>query len=344
MNKQFRGVAIGCGYFSQFQYEAWSRIPEVTITAICSIDPDEARTTMNTYNINKYYIDYKEMLTQEMPDFVDIITPPETHYEMCCFAADLGIAIICQKPLAPRYDEAIKLVDYITKKKVRFAVHENFRFQPWHREIKKIIDYNEIGDLFSLNFRSRMGDGWGADAYLSRQPYFRDYKKLLIYETGVHFIDTFRYHGGEINSVFAMLKKLNPVIQGEDSAVVILNFENNAHALWDANRYNENNFKKSRYTFGEYLIDGSKGSVRLYSDGKITIQKLGEIEKQHEYSHNDTGFAGDCCYNFQKDYIDRLISGKDFETDGEDYLKTLKVQEAIYKSSKTKTIVNIKSL
>ena len=43
-----------------------------------------------------------------------------------------------------------------------------------------------------------MGDGWGEDAYIPRQPYFRDYPRLLVYETGVHFIDTYRYHAGEI--------------------------------------------------------------------------------------------------------------------------------------------------
>jgi predicted dehydrogenase len=114
---------------------------------------------------------------------------------------------------------------------------------------------------------------------------------------------------------------------------MVLNFENNSHAIWDANRYNENNFKKQRYTFGEYLIDGSKGSIRLYSDGTITTQRLGEKEKKHEYMHNDIGFAGDCCYIFQRDFIDKLISGDTFETNGNNYLKTLQTQEAVYKSA-----------
>ncbi|WP_299554140.1 Gfo/Idh/MocA family oxidoreductase [Seonamhaeicola sp.] len=333
MQTKLKGVAIGAGYFSKFQYEAWTRIPEVEITALCNSNIERAKGIMEPYGVKNHYTDYKEMILTEKPDFVDIITPPETHFEMCKFAADHGVHIICQKPLAPTYEESKKIVDYVSAKNVRFVVHENFRFQPWHREIKNIINNNDIGDLFSLNFRSRMGDGWGADAYLARQPYFRDYKKLLIYETGVHFIDTFRYHAGEVTSVYAILKRLNPVIKGEDSGLVVLNFENNSHAIWDANRYNENNFKKSRYTFGEYLIDGSKGSIRLYSDGTITVQNLGEAEKKHEYTHNDVGFAGDCCYIFQRDFIDKLISGDPFETNGENYLKTLKVQEAVYKSA-----------
>ncbi len=33
---RYRGVCIGAGYFSKFQYEAWNRIPEVEITAMCN--------------------------------------------------------------------------------------------------------------------------------------------------------------------------------------------------------------------------------------------------------------------------------------------------------------------
>lgn len=343
MKNKLKGVAIGAGYFSKFQYEAWTRIPEVEITALCNSNMERAQGIMSTYGIDKHYTDYKEMILKEKPDFVDIITPPETHFEMCKFAADHGVHIICQKPLAPTIEESQEIVDYVKSKGVRFVVHENFRFQPWHREIKKIIDNDDLGELFQLNFRSRMGDGWGDDAYLARQPYFRDYKKLLIYETGVHFIDTFRYHAGEVKSVYAILKRLNPVIKGEDAGLMLLNFENKATAVWDANRFNENNFKKSRYTFGEYLIDGLKGSLRLYSDGQITVQKLGEEEKPHEYTHNDIGFAGDCCYIFQRDFIDKLISGDPFETSGHNYLKTLKVQEAVYESSEINAPVILKS-
>lgn len=341
MKTKLKGVAVGAGYFSHFQYEAWTRIPEVQITALCNSNLERAKGIMTSYGVKNHYTDFKEMILKEKPDFIDIITPPETHFEMCAFAADHGVHIICQKPLAPTIEESKKIVDYVTSKGVRFVVHENFRFQPWHREIKKLINQGEVGNLFNLNFRSRMGDGWGEDAYLSRQPYFRDYKKLLIYETGVHFIDTFRYHAGEVKNVFAILKQLNPVIKGEDAGLMILNFENNATALWDANRYNENNLKNPRYTFGEYLIDGSKGSIRLYSDGKLTIQKLGEQEKEHKYTHNNIGFAGDCCYIFQRDFIDKLHTSLSFETDGVNYLKTLMVQEAVYESAKKGLLVSL---
>jgi predicted dehydrogenase len=339
----FKAVAIGAGYFSHFQYEAWQRIPEVTVTAFCNRNAERAEQIVKKFDITQHYTEYREMLEKEKPDFVDIITPPPTHLEMCKIAADLGIHVICQKPLAPSLDEAKQIVDYTSRAGIRFMVHENWRFQPWYREIKKLLDDGIIGStLHSLYFRSRMGDGWGEDAYLGRQPYFRDYPRLLVYENGVHFIDTYRFLAGEVRDVYAVLRKLNSVIAGEDCGVVIFNFESGATGIWDANRYNECNFENPRYTFGEFLVDGNGGSIRLYPDGKITIQPLGQAESEHEYKHEDRNFSGDCCYFTQRHFIDHLIDGRPFETNGHEYLKTLAVQDAIYVSAEKKTPIDVK--
>jgi len=195
---QLKGVCVGAGYFSHFQYEAWGRIPEVAITAMCNRDAGRAKTIMDKFGIARHYTDYRAMLEKERPDFVDIITPPPTHLEMSKIAADLGVHVICQKPLAPTFEEARQIADYTNRAGVRFMVHENWRFQPWYREIKRLLDDGAIGDkIHIMSFRSRMGDGWGRDAYLNRQPYFRTYPRLLVYENGVHFIDTYRYLGGD---------------------------------------------------------------------------------------------------------------------------------------------------
>lgn len=338
--KKLRGVGIGSGYFAGFQYRAWNRIPEVEIVAMCNRDKKKADPIMKESEISKHYTDYREMLDKEKPDFVDIITPPSTHLEMCREAADRGIDIICQKPLSHAYDESSEIVTHCHKANVRFMVHENWRFQPWYREIKRLSEAGEIGHVHYMYFRSRMGDGWGENAYIPRQPYFRVYPQLLIFENGIHFIDTFRFLKGEITSVNAHLRKLNPVIKGEDFAIVNFEFENGDLAVWDANRYNQPNYENPRYTFGEMLLDGTGGSIRLYPDGTITIQRLGEKEYKHFYLHHNIDFSGDCVYVTQRHFIDMLISGGEFETNGYDYLKSLAVQEAVYLSASSKTSVN----
>ena len=123
--KQLKGVGIGAGYFSHFQYEAWTRIPEVTIATLHDRDPVKADAVARQYGIARCYTDYREMLEQERPDFVDIITPPPTHTEIVATAARLGVNIICQKPLAPTYAEAAALVQMAEDAGVRLMVHEN---------------------------------------------------------------------------------------------------------------------------------------------------------------------------------------------------------------------------
>ena len=306
----------------------------VEIAAVCDIDVARAQTTCEQFGIARSYADVEEMLNVEQPDFVDIITRPETHLELVQNVATRGIPVICQKPLAPTIDQARQIVEVAAAEDVLLMVHDNFRFQPWHREIKRLVEAGAIGDrLHSLAFRSRPGDGWQEDAYLARQPYFREMPRLLIYETGVHFIDTFRFLAGDIDGVYAVLRRLNPEIKGEDAGVVFFEFASGAHGIWDANRFNESTDEDPRHTFGEFLVEGNGGSLRLYGDGRITIQELGGVECEHKYQHERRGFAGDCVLAAQRHFIESLLSGTDLETSGEEYLKTLRVQEAIYESA-----------
>ena len=76
--------------------------------------------------------------------------------------------------------QAKKAVEIAKKNKIIIAVHENFRFQPWFlRKIFKILKSNLLGEMFQVSFRMRPGDGQGPNAYLDRQPYFQNMKKIF---------------------------------------------------------------------------------------------------------------------------------------------------------------------
>ena len=340
MAPKFKGVGIGAGYFSKFQYEAWTRIPEVAIAAIYNRTESKAREMMASYGIPRCYTDWREMIDQEKPDFVDIITPPETHEEMCDYAASRGVHIICQKPLAPLFEVSRRIVATASRAPVRFMVHENWRWQPWYRQIKRIQEAGTIGAFTHLYFRMRMGDGWGESAYLDRQPFFRDYPKLLIYETGVHFIDTFRYLLGEITCVFAHLRRLNPVIKGEETGQVFFEFDSGATAILDANRYNEVESSTPRFTFGELRIDGMNGHLTMDTAANIRVKPLGGLAYDVDYEHTDRNFAGDCVYRLQRHFVDCMLTGEPFESNGDDYLKTLRVVETVYESAAAAAVVH----
>lgn len=341
--KKLRGVCLGAGYFSRFQYEAWARIPGVEIVALANRDIAKARAAAAQHRIPRAYAwsDLAAMLDAEKPDFVDIITPPETHLEAVRLAAARGIAIICQKPVAPTWEECVAVVETARRAGVRLMVHENFRWQPWYREMRRQLDAGTLGELFSIAVRMRMGDGWQHDAYLARQPFFRTYPRLFCYETGVHFLDTFRYLGGEITSVYARLQQRNGAIRGEDAAQIVCGFAGGATAILDASRYNESDAADARYTFGTVRLDGRKGHLELDLDGHLTLKPLGEPARRLDYPHPRAGFAGDCVHAIQRHFVDRMRDGAPFETSGDDYLKSTALMEACYRSHASGQVVGL---
>jgi predicted dehydrogenase len=220
-------------------------------------------------------------------------------------------------------------------------VHENWRWQPWWREIRALQLQRNIGEFTSLYFRMRTGDGWGDDAYLARQAFFRDYPRLLVYETGVHFIDTFRFLLGEVTEVFASLRRLNPVIRGEETGQIFLRFDSEATAIFDANRYNETESLSPRYTFGELRIDGMRGHLTMDTEANIRIKPLGEPAYNHDYSRANVNFAGDCVFALERHFADCMLTGAPFESTGEDYLKTVRVVERVYESAAQNQLLKV---
>ncbi|WP_373496948.1 Gfo/Idh/MocA family protein [Aquiflexum sp.] len=331
--KKLKGAIIGSGYFSQYHGDAWTRIPQVEIVAVCDKDEQKAALFSKNFGINKIYTDLETMLDREKPDFLDIVTPPVTHKSIIQSAVSRGIHVICQKPLAETFEEVLEIREILKNADARFMVHENWRFQPWYREIKSLLEQGAVGEnRFQYFFKMRTGDGWREDAYLDRQPYFRKMPRLLMHETGVHFVDTFRYLEGEITEVFANLKTLNPNIKGEDAGLIFFRFKSGCTALLDANRYNEPFHENPRFTFGEMAIEGNKGSLELNHKGKITVKPLGRSLEKLPFKPSSNGFSGDSVYHCQKHFIENLFTDSPFETNLDDYLKTLQVVEAIYQS------------
>jgi predicted dehydrogenase len=73
------------------------------------------------------------MFEKEKVDVLDIAVATEAHRECARMAAEHGVVILCQKPMAPTLREAEEMVAEIGEK-VRFMVHENWRFRPQYRQ------------------------------------------------------------------------------------------------------------------------------------------------------------------------------------------------------------------
>ena len=334
-----RVAVIGAGYFASFHINAWLRLPFVELTTV--IEPDTTkhsalRTKLNTSGSPQTIItDTTMTLEPSMVDLIDIATPPHTHAALIteCIALQ-SRCIICQKPFCGSLQNAQEVQKLIDNSNTTVVVHENFRFQPWYRELKKQIDNNHLGDILQASFRLRPGDGQGDNAYLARQPYFRNMKQFLIHETGVHFIDVFRYLFGEPQAVSADLGRLNPAISGEDFGHFIFYYDSGQRAHFDGNRLLDHPADNTRLTMGELLIEGTEGSLSLSGSGKILLRKFGSKNWQTvQYAFEDTDFGGDCVYQLQKHVVEHLQTQSLLENDAASYLKNLQIERLIYQSA-----------
>ena len=173
-----RVAVIGAGFFARFHYEAWARLPDVELIGACDLDPARAQAAASEFG-GAAWADPAAMVAALKPDLIDIASPPATHLAMVRLAAEAGIACICQKPLAPTLAESAEIVAVAKQAGIPLIVHENFRFQPWYREIKRWID----GGLSCLPLGGAMRDapydwenrGFGGDCVAALQAHAADH-------------------------------------------------------------------------------------------------------------------------------------------------------------------------
>lgn len=327
-----RVACLGAGYFSRFHIDGWQRIKGVELAGVCDLDPAKAGATGVPP-----YADLTKMLQEVAPDILDIILPPAGHAAAIKTAVGAGVpTVICQKPFCTSLSEAREMVALAKAAGTNLVIHENFRFQPWYRTIKLAIDNGQIGQVLQATFRLRPGDGQGPDAYLDRQPYFREMPRLLIHETGVHFVDVFRYLLGDVTSVYADLRQVNPVLAGEDAGHVISTHCSGARAVFDANRCLDHATDNTRRTMGEALIEGTEGTLTLTGDGVVRMRVFGKTEQSVLLGPNASQhFGGDCTFTLQEHVVEALHGKRQFENLAADYVQVLVVEKAIYRSAET---------
>ncbi|MEK7407130.1 MAG: Gfo/Idh/MocA family oxidoreductase, partial [Acidobacteriota bacterium] len=321
-----KGGLVGCGFFGQIQLEAWRRMPEAEIVAACDLDLERARRSAP-----RAYQSAEEMLDNERLDFVDIATTPETHLALVRLAAERRIPIICQKPMAPDWDQALAMVEAAEQAGVRLMIHENWRWQPWFRVVKQRIEHGDIGRPVGYSFRVRKNDGGGPAPY-SHQPYFSRMPRLLIYETLVHQIDTARFLFGDIATVCAQARRINPVIAGEDQALILLTHQGGLHGAIDGHRFLD--LAPDSPPLGDAVFEGDAGALDVTATGDVcrgaTRLWVNDVRQ---------GYRGDSVRATQQHFIACLASGAPFESEARDYLKTFGAVEAAYRSIAERRVV-----
>jgi D-apiose dehydrogenase len=331
---QARVAVVGAGYFAAFHVHGWQDAGAEVI-GLADIERERALALAQRFGVTAVHDALAPLLAQR-PTLVDVVLPPQAQAAVVREVLAVGLPVVCQKPFGSNYREAAALAKEARARGLPLVVHENFRFTPWFRECRRLIDSGSLGRVHGLSFRLRPGDGQGPRAYLDRQPYFQTMPQLLVRETAVHFIDTFRFLCGEVRAVTARLRRLNPAIAGEDAALLIFEFDDDRLGVFDGNRLNEHPAEDQRRTMGELWLEAEAGVLRLDGDARLWFKPHGQAERAHPYDAGppDRAFGG-AVAALQAHVLAHLQHGAAVQNQAQDYLANLRVQAAIYHSHAT---------
>ena len=146
----------------------------------------------------------------------------------------------------------------------------------------------------------------------------------------------------------ARTRRVNPAIQGEDVATMLLDHENGMTSIVDVSYATHLPEEPFPETFVE--IDGTEGTLRLSKDYRLVVHgKAGTSETI--VAPNLLSWASRPWHNIQesvalieKHWIERLAEGREPDTSGRDNLKTFVLVEAAYLSAEKGETVDLADL
>lgn len=337
---------IGAGYWSQKHLNAWTSIDGVSVEGICDFNLEQAEQRAEQFNLANdiCFQDINDMLASTEIDVIDIITPPETHVELVGIAAKHGKHIMCQKPFARSIEEAKKIIHIAEEAGVRLMVTENWRWLEPFQKIKTLLEEEKVGKIHSVRYSH-------TDFYSPRfgeskplpQPFFRDMPKLLFYEMGVHWFDTWRFLFGEPKRLYAEHVQISPYVKGEDSGFISIAHEDFIGLMdmsWATRRELETALSEPVLPdHKEQLsVEGDLGTIKLYKNGTITFINNDGMEETL-VEHTEINYE-ESHIKLQRHFIECLNTGAKFQTSARDNLKTLQLVFATYQSADEHEVVH----
>ena len=316
----------GAGMISWYHLVAWRKLgAQVELVAVS--DPDRARAERRAreFAIPRVYQDRDRMLDAEAIDALDVASPRETHAAWVEAAAAKGIAVLCQKPMTPTLREAEALLQRVEGRH-RLMVHENWRFRPWYRELRRWIDAGDLGPVL-LARMAMINSGFlpgpdGRRPSFERQPFMQHEARLMISEVLIHHLDVMRFLLGELRVVGARVRRTLADVTGETVAAIFLEDATGTPA--------EVVGTMAAPGYAPRLPDrlelvGTKASA-VFAGNELKL--LGPEPRAIAYD-NDVGYQA----SFDgviAHFVDCLTTGAAFETHPRDNLETLRLVEHAY--------------
>jgi len=341
--KKLKFAILGCGFWSKFQIGAWSELDGIELVAVYNRTPAKAHKIAEYFKVPHVYDSPEELFKNEQLDFVDIITDVDTHALFVEMAIKNGIKhIICQKPMAPDFEIAKRMVKICGDAGAKLYIHENYRWQAPVRRLKQIIDSGVIGKPF----KARVSFLSGFPVF-DNQPFLKELDHFILTDMGSHVLDVCRFLFGECESLWCQTRSVNKGIKGEDLAVIMMDMKNGM-PLYTEMSY-ASIVEHDTFSTLNILVEGDKGSVFLGPKFEIrTTTRSGtksEVVKFPSYSWADPDYIvnHESGIQINRNILNDIRGIGKAENTGEDNFESVKLVWACYESSKTRGIVNLNS-
>jgi len=187
---------IGCGSIANRHHlPCYMENEDVEIVYFCDIIPERAQKAAETYGSGKAVVDYKEVLADPEVEAVDICTPNKMHSIISIDALKAGKHVLCEKPAAINYEEALKMQQAQKESGKILNIGVVNRFEGRINLIKKYIEEGRLGEVYHVyaSFRAHRSIPGIGGAFTTKE--IAGGGNLI--DWGIHYIDLIMYCTGD---------------------------------------------------------------------------------------------------------------------------------------------------
>ena len=143
---------LGTGSIATIMANTITQMKHANITCytIASRTLPKAQTFANTYNIEKAYGSYEELVQDPNIDLIYIATPHTSHYKNALLCLQNQKPILCEKPFTVNYSQAKQIIELAKKQQVFVAEAIWTRYMPSRKILEDLLASNIIGKVHSL--------------------------------------------------------------------------------------------------------------------------------------------------------------------------------------------------
>ena len=325
-------MAVKIGVISFAHMHAFSyahclkQLEDVEFVGIADEDAERAKKVAEQFEVP---VMSEDDLLSEV-DGVVITTENVRHKEKTLKAAQAGVHVLCEKPLATTIADGKQMIEACKQAGVQLMQAFPCRYGPAFQEAMRMMRDGEIGDILALKGtnRGRNPGGWFVEPELSGGGATIDHT--------VHIADLIRViTGDEYDTVYCEQDRFfNPELKCDDAGLITMTLKGGAFATLDCSWSRPPHYP----IWGDatlYIV-GTKANV----DINLFIERLDVYRNaDSSYVWEPYGFSPDL--GLVADFVRCVATGEPVPITGEDGLKALEVALAAYKSAQTGEVVKL---